>query len=1035
MTTQSFARSTVPSSISKGLKLATLIAGLFGPQWALANQPVCSTSVSPYTQNCSGDGVTWAGGALTVNQGVTVFAATFNSLKIGASSTVNNQGWILNPNAQGNALTFTAGQSTLDNSGTINGNSSGVTVQAGSISLLNNTGTINGTTVGLGVSGSSSIAKITNTGMIKGNSFGIIMSSSQSTIQEIVNSIGGQIYGLTSFGIINSASGTIGTLSNGQGVGNNAGPLTYMGKLPTNYNVIAQNPTNYGQLRVTNGSGTTNFGISALSGTGQAMLANYAGVISGATNAQLGLGIADTTVSKSMLGYTFILNKTTGTTWDMQITSAPGIPSPVTPDQPVITPIPSTPVIVVPSNIVGSTTLSAINQGVNPVFAGGTLVLTSGAPSAQDFQVSAQGGTIATPTGGSATLTGSISGAGALTVNGQGTLVLSGANTYSGGTSVASGTLSVQGASSTGSGDVVVAPGATLMGSGSIAGGVTVGGTIKPGNSPGYLAVGAPVTMQTGSTFQQDISGTLQASMFAPVGAAGYYSFMNVSGGPLVIQPGATLAPTLSNLFSPNEPGYGSATYTPALGDQFRIATADGGIQGRFDTTSQPAELAAGTRFASFYNMFGNNSLDLSVIPVSYQTALAGKNANTQSVAKAFDQIVSINDKNAATTDQETLLYVASAKDAAGIANLAQSLSGEIYGAALAVVPQTSQRTQQSVLNRLGATAPMTGLAMTGANVAASMNAMATAKIDGAPSSSVSSNPEVANNGYAIGTNSFQNGAAWGEVGYQRGSRASDANASGFSSNLYQAVFGVDAYSEDGVKLGVGFSLATTSVNATMGASTVNQNAIFVYGKVPVQSVVIDAMASYGLNNTTTSRDNLTGIGSGFNAKNVSGTDALVSVGVSRPINLIDLGSNAILTPYARITWQSVTQAAFSDGGSIASPGALSVSAYSNNGVRGVVGATLGSNNANPMKEDYTYRVNVGVGADTPSMLNPTLNASLVGINTSIYTANAGSTFVQAGVYGTARISENAYVYLGVSGEARTGSVLASVNGGLNIQF
>jgi len=169
-----------------------------------------------------------------------------------------------------------------------------------------------------------------------------------------------------------------------------------------------------------------------------------------------------------------------------------------------------------------------------------------------------------------------------------GNVVLSGANTYSGGTTVSGGTLVVAGRSPTGAGDVFVASAGTLMGTGTIAGNGLVSGVLKPGNSPGYLSFAQNLTLNAGSTYQQDIAGTVQASSATSVGASGYYSYVNV-GSQLAITSGATLTPRLSNLFSASEAGYGSSIYVPVLGDKFRIITA-GGITGRFTTLTQPAE-------------------------------------------------------------------------------------------------------------------------------------------------------------------------------------------------------------------------------------------------------------------------------------------------------------------------------------------------------------------------------------------------------------------------------------------------------------
>lgn len=77
----------------------------------------------------------------------------------------------------------------------------------------------------------------------------------------------------------------------------------------------------------------------------------------------------------------------------------------------------------------------------------------------------------------------SISGTGALTKLGSGTLTLTGTNTYGGGTAVAEGTLVVNGTI----GNVSVTNGATLAGTGTVGIISLNGGTLAPGNSPGTL--------------------------------------------------------------------------------------------------------------------------------------------------------------------------------------------------------------------------------------------------------------------------------------------------------------------------------------------------------------------------------------------------------------------------------------------------------------------------------------------------------------------------------------------------------------------
>jgi autotransporter-associated beta strand protein len=619
------------------------------------------------------------------------------------------------------------------------------------------------------------------------------------------------------------------------------------------------------------------------------------------------------------------------------------------------------------------------------------------------------------------TYSGVMSGTGSLVKQNTGTLILTGANTYTGGTTVSSGTLSVSGASPTGFGNVLVSSGATLMGTGTINGQLTVAGILKPGNSPGYLAATNTVTMNAGSIYMQDIAGRAQATSTTPVGATGYYSALNITGGQFVINSGSTLTPRLSNLFTSSESGYGSTPYTPVLGDRFRMVKADGGISGRFSTITQPAELAAGTQFLPFYNMAGSNSVDLSVIPTAYQTTIASAsgNSNAKSVGAALTQIAQASMAGTATPAQERLLYsIAGQTTAQGISNFAQSLSGEVYAATVAVLAQTTQRTQQAVLNRLGDTA---GLTMTTPMASSSTST----QVGGAPSAAVSSNPSVDPSAEA---KAFSKGNVWGELAYQRGSRANDSQSGGWSSNLYQLTFGSDFYSVDGKTAGAGFALSSTTINPVYGSSTIQQGSLFAYGKMPVESFVVDAMASVGLSSSDIKRGDVTGLSTGFRNNAVSGNDVMLSLGVSRPMDLESLR----ITPFARVTWQMVSQSGVNESG-VAS--ALSVNRYTGNGVRGVIGLAAGSKANNPMTAKNTYRAYVGVGADSSGLLNPTLNASLAGIGTNITTPNAGTAFVQAGLYGTAKMSENTFAYAGISGEARSGQTLGTINLGLKLQF
>jgi autotransporter-associated beta strand protein len=140
----------------------------------------------------------------------------------------------------------------------------------------------------------------------------------------------------------------------------------------------------------------------------------------------------------------------------------------------------------------------------------------------------------------------------ALAKTGSGTQVLTGANSYSGGTTVAQGTLAVSNTtgSGTGSGAVTVQATATLAGTGSISGSVSVapGGFIAPGSAgTGTLSVAAAA-----------LSGTYQCQLGVAT------SDRLVISGALTVNPGAAIA--VSSLGSPAAASYTIASYGSLAG-------------------------------------------------------------------------------------------------------------------------------------------------------------------------------------------------------------------------------------------------------------------------------------------------------------------------------------------------------------------------------------------------------------------------------------------------------------------------------------
>ena len=140
----------------------------------------------------------------------------------------------------------------------------------------------------------------------------------------------------------------------------------------------------------------------------------------------------------------------------------------------------------------------------------GTLRHTGGTASSTKLFTMGTGGTgLLEVVGGSAelTLTGAIDGSGALSKTGPGTLILVGAKTYSGDTTIDNGTLRVNG--SLAAGTVTVNTGGTLGGTGTVTTvSVQSGGVVAPGESTGTLTVGNNVTIAAGGVLAIEIDGS-----------------------------------------------------------------------------------------------------------------------------------------------------------------------------------------------------------------------------------------------------------------------------------------------------------------------------------------------------------------------------------------------------------------------------------------------------------------------------------------------------------------------------------------------
>ena len=264
---------------------------------------------------------------------------------------------------------------------------------------------------------------------------------------------------------------------------------------------------------------------------------------------------------------------------------------------------------------------------------------------------------IRTDAGITATIAADIAGTGGIVKTDTGTLILSGANTYTGGTTIRSGGLVVNGSLG---GSVLVETGARLSGTGTV-GTTTIagGGAIAPGNSIGMLNVAGDITFVPGSIYEVDVD---------PAGTA---SDRIAASGRAILNGGSVLHVGLDGGYQP------LATYT--------ILTAAGGVEGQFDDVASD--------FA-----FLDPTLGYSADAVTL--TLARNDIGFPDVAQTLNQC-----ETAAGAEElgfgSTIFDTIVALDAEGARGAFDILSGEIYASLHSVLVQDSRFVRAAALDRM----------------------------------------------------------------------------------------------------------------------------------------------------------------------------------------------------------------------------------------------------------------------------------------------------------------------------------------------
>lgn len=364
---------------------------------------------------------------------------------------------------------------------------------------------------------------------------------------------------------------------------------------------------------------------------------------------------------------------------------------------------------------------------------------------------------------------------GELVVAGPGVFTLSGANTFTGPTSVAGGIVNLDGGSLAGSIDV--ASGAALIGTGKT-GSATIAGAVSPGDDGlGILTVGGTLKMKASAAYEVDLQSG-GADRIAVSGTAALDGKIDV---------------------------YATRADFGEIGQRYAIVTASGGRTGTFESVTWE----------------GNPNLLFLDAALSYDATAAYVSLERNGVA--FTSVAATPNAAATARALDTLGFGNGAWDAlvelssATDANTAfNALSGEAYAATRGVLIERSADVRDTLIERLRS---QTG-APTGAGAALSTGGLvasyaSTGKAPSAASAAITKalapTPEPAYSLWSQGYGNF--GRAW-----------SDGNVATASQSTGGFLIGADAHLGSDWRVGVAGGYSATSITVDDRASSADSD-------------------------------------------------------------------------------------------------------------------------------------------------------------------------------------------------------------------
>jgi outer membrane autotransporter protein len=650
---------------------------------------------------------------------------------------------------------------------------------------------------------------------------------------------------------------------------------------------------------------------------------------------------------------------------------------------------------------------------------------------------------------------------GDLTKAGSGTLTLTGANTYTGGTDLDAGAIAVGNNSALGSGPLNMAAGTTLQ----AASGVSLGNAIVLAGSDTVDTNGNAMTLSgviSGAGSLTKIgSGTLTLSgtnIYAggTTVSAGTLALTGSIAGNATVNTGATLSGTgtvgggltVSGTIAPGSGSFGTlsvggaytqnagSTYTVkvnAAGANDRIsvtggATLGGGTvsvlaaSGTYGRSTTYTILSATGGVAGTYSgvtsnlafltpslSYSANAVMLTLLSTGNSFQNGAQTPNQRAVGTVLDQA-----SPSATGDFANVLNALFNLDTVQGPRVLQALSGQNYSAFSSLAVQGTQLFMDAF--------PFGG----GTD---SDDGNSAALFGGRPAYLALKSEDCPPDATACDIPSVW--GVWGGALGGFGTVAGDANASGVTYNLGGFVAGLDRRFAPDFKAGIaaGFNAASLYTVGQPGYGTSNTLQFALYGELKEGPFYLDALAGYGHSDNRMTRP-LVIPGLPYRAAQGYTTANTLFGELEGGYKIVVAPSfGGFVTPFARLQASTSTQNGFSESG--ADSLNLNVAAITTNSLRSVLGGQLGAGIDAPWREKLKVVLRLGWSHEFADLSRP-VTASFAGapaLGFTTFGASAPRDGIVLGLGANTTVAEHTRVYFRYDGDlagANTNHVLSA---------